>query len=363
MDKDATPRLFFIQQRPDGHIKREWVRPADEAAYHNLLKAEGFLSPSDHDLYGPLLQKAVIVQDLNELENHLLPVFWQKNQAAKFYRNRYYQYEWLSILSAFFVVSFATVSIYFFAQNWSERMVIEAIRPTELLGLLASILAGAGASVRFLAANQTPWRRWIENQRTAEELRSLYFKYLTHTPPFDSEKRVVGLHKQAKYVASEGALSVPEVPYYHPQFMALLDKNTAVLLSEFYSDRIESHLRLFSGEIIYLQYNADRLIGLEAGLAGVTAIIASYSVISDRPFSVFILVLLTAFAVTILLFRKLYQFEENITFYKQVWTNLDQLRLSNFQGESHGDEETLNRLVIIVEQVETLITLALNQRR
>jgi len=105
---------FFIRRAPFRTIEREWKRPTDDQ-YNNDLMAEGFISPAlvEHPLSDELKT------DLRELDEHLLPHFWQANQRARFFQNRYYQYQWAFILAAFFTTALAAVNVFFHAQGWS----------------------------------------------------------------------------------------------------------------------------------------------------------------------------------------------------------------------------------------------------
>ncbi len=174
---------FFRRRVPLRRIEREWTPPKDPEDYRRQQLQEGFITAD-------LLQEEIsdeLFADLRELDQHLLPHFWRVNQIAKFYQNRYYQYQWAFILAAFFTTAFAAVNVYVYAQNWQNgtHTLLGTIKWTELLGLLTAIISGIAAAVSFLDANETPQRRWYKARAQAETLRSLYFLFLAHQTPFN----------------------------------------------------------------------------------------------------------------------------------------------------------------------------------
>jgi hypothetical protein len=179
--EEQKSKYFFIRRLPARNLPREWVRPPEDE-YRKQLLQEGFITDT-------LLEKDLspeLAADVRELDQHLLPHFWRVNQQAKFYQNRYYQYQWAFILSAFFTTAFAAVNVYVYAQGWNAKTPIAGIRPTEVLGLLTAIISGIAAAVSFLDANQTPQKRWFKARAQAESLRSLYFLFIARAKPFDT---------------------------------------------------------------------------------------------------------------------------------------------------------------------------------
>ena len=196
--EEAKPRYFFIRRVPIRKVDREWKRPSDEQ-YKKSLLDQGFITA---DLVrGPLSPE--LETDLRELEQHLLPHFWRVNQEAKFFQNRYYQYQWAFILAAFFTTALAAVNVLVYAQGWQHGTdtgtFIGTIKATELLGFLTAVISGMEATVSFLDANQTPQSRWFKARAQAESLRSLYFLFLARQNPFnltDARSRVQRLRRK-----------------------------------------------------------------------------------------------------------------------------------------------------------------------
>lgn len=180
---EEKSKFFFIRRMPHRHVDREWNPPSNEQYEQDML-VEGFITPA-------LLQRPISEElkvDLRELNQHLLPHFWRVNQRARFYQNRFYQYQWAFILAAFFTTAFAAVNVFVYAQGWAGKwdFGITHLRWTEFLGLITAIISGIAAAVSFLDANETPQKRWFKARAQAEALRSIYFLYLARQKPFDT---------------------------------------------------------------------------------------------------------------------------------------------------------------------------------
>jgi hypothetical protein len=180
--EDRRSKWFFLRRVPRRRLPREWTRPPDDQ-YERELIEEGFIAPS---LVGDALSEE-LAADIRELDQHLLPHFWRLNQQARFYQNRFYQYQWAFILSAFLTTALAAVNVFLYAQGWTGRQgtIVGTLQWTELLGFLTAVVSGIAASVSFLDANQTPQKRWYKARVQAEMLRSMYFLFLARQAPFN----------------------------------------------------------------------------------------------------------------------------------------------------------------------------------
>ncbi len=178
--EEKQSKYFFIRRVPFRSVDREWTRPP-ESQYQKGLLEQGFITPEL--LKGKASPE--LEADLRELEQHLLPYFWRMNQEAKYYQNRYYQYQWIFILAAFFTTAFAAISVLIYAWGGDAKTILGMIKWTELLGFMTAVLSGLAAMVSFLDANQTPQDRWFKARTKAETLRSMYFLFLARQNPFN----------------------------------------------------------------------------------------------------------------------------------------------------------------------------------
>jgi hypothetical protein len=209
--EEQKSKFFFIRRMPAWRLPREWEQPPEDD-YKKLLLQEGFITDT-------LLEKSMsseLSADVRELEQHLLPHFWRMNQQAKFFQNRYYQYQWAFILAAFFTTAFAAVNVFFYTQGWNSKTPVAGIRPTEILGLLTAVISGIAAAVSFLDANQTPQKRWFKARAQAESLRSLYFLFLARAKPFDSANSRDRVHRMRQKVIDVLRETPPTPPRVAP---------------------------------------------------------------------------------------------------------------------------------------------------
>lgn len=180
--------LFFFRRRPRRNIPIEWERPADEADYQRLLDWEGFVS---HDVwqenYGDdISNHPVVAQDLADLDQHLLPTFFQLNQKAKYYQNVYYYYQWIFVWGAFLTTLLGTMAA-FTADPTSTGLESYLSR---FLSIMTAIVGATTAYFTALSNRGRPNERWAKTRTLAEELRTEYFKYLAHLAPYDKPDRV-----------------------------------------------------------------------------------------------------------------------------------------------------------------------------
>jgi hypothetical protein len=188
--EEKKSRFFLLRRRPMANLQREWTRPSDEE-YARQLMAEGFVTQA-------LLGRAMsdeLAADVRELDQHLLPHFWRANQLAKYYQNRYYQYQWAFIISAFLTTALAAVNIFLHTQANANTSTSSGI-----LGFATAIASGIAAAVSFLDANQTPQKRWYKARAQAEGLRSLYFLFLARQHPFDTSSDRERVHRMRQKV-------------------------------------------------------------------------------------------------------------------------------------------------------------------
>jgi hypothetical protein len=176
--------LFFIKRRPRfGAMRPDWEPPKTEAEYQKMLDQEGFVS----NVYwkeDDLNQYPVIAQDLRDLEQHLLPSYFEFNQKSRYFQNRYYLYQWVFVVGAFLTTLLGTLA----ATSGDAGI-------ARWLKYGAAIVGAVTAYYTTLSNRGEPQKRWGKTRRLAEELRMSYFKYLAHLAPFDKDDRVQKLRE------------------------------------------------------------------------------------------------------------------------------------------------------------------------
>ncbi|MEO0561513.1 MAG: DUF4231 domain-containing protein [Chloroflexota bacterium] len=197
-------RKWYKKRTPFGRDEpKEWSRPASEEAYQEALYWEGFITPDYWD-DDDLRTYPAINQDLDDLEDYLLPSFWEYNQRARFYQRSYYYYQWVFIIGAFMTTVFGAMTTYFtvdgesgvmlFGQSyyWVTLPIIgqQNFTMAAMLSLATTIVSAITSYFTLLSNQGEPRKRWANYRRLAEELRMLYFKFVSRLPPYDKANRV-----------------------------------------------------------------------------------------------------------------------------------------------------------------------------
>jgi len=195
------PLLFFIKRRPKLTIPLEFgLTDPKHPLYQSNIEKEGFLSINS-------LKKAVpdidlnnfptLAQDMRDLEQYLLPVFFEFNQGALHYQNRFYLSQWVFLIGAFATTVSGAVTTWAYSLEGSDLPAI--------LGIVTAIISAVTTFFSFIYEQTSPQKRWTQSRRLAEELRTNYFKYLSHTKPYDvPDKRLDELRRLVLAIRRKG---------------------------------------------------------------------------------------------------------------------------------------------------------------
>jgi hypothetical protein len=184
--------LFFFKRRPRRNLVSEWQPPATDEAFERLIDDDGFVSALRwQEQYGEdITQHPIIAQDLADLKQHLLPTFFQLNTKAKYYQNQFYMYQWIFVWGAFLTTLLGTLSA--FTAN-SQVAATEDL--SRVFSLATAIVGAFTAYVTQLSNRGRPQERWAKTRTLTEEVRTQYFKYLSHLAPYDKPDRVQKLRE------------------------------------------------------------------------------------------------------------------------------------------------------------------------
>lgn len=191
-----------IRGGPKIRMDKTWTRPP-EARYHQDLEDQGFIVPefwTDDDIN----EYEMVMQDLSDLDEYLLPLFFDFNQKAKYYQNRFYLFQWVFLFGAFFTTILAVLTTYFTAlaaqsADGTFRLFYTTVEFHLLVTIFgySTLFVSAITSYYTLLSNQgEPRKRWASYRRLTEELRMMYFKYVTRLQPFHTEARVDELRRR-----------------------------------------------------------------------------------------------------------------------------------------------------------------------
>ena len=175
--------LFFIKRMPKPHISAKWKHPQKDTVYEKIKDDEGFVSPvywkSDDLNKYPTLK-----QDLEDLDEHLMPVFWDFNQKAKHFQNRFYFYQWIFMGGALLTTLLGALTTYAYTREVDGGMF------ANVAGIMTAIVSGITAYFNYVSDQGSPQKRWAKTRRLTEELRTNYYRYLAHLEPYHEADRV-----------------------------------------------------------------------------------------------------------------------------------------------------------------------------
>jgi hypothetical protein len=195
------PLLFFIKRRPKIMIPREFgLTDPNHPLYQSNIEKEGFLNTNSLKKVVPdveLNNFPTLAQDMRDLEQYLLPVFFEFNQGALHYQNRFYLSQWVFLLGAFATTVSGALT------TWAYSL--EGSNLPAILGVVTAIISAITTFFSFVYEQTSPQKRWTQLRRLAEELRTNYFRYLSHTKPYDKpENRLDELRRLVLAIRRKG---------------------------------------------------------------------------------------------------------------------------------------------------------------
>jgi hypothetical protein len=179
--------LFFFKRMPKPHVPSKWKRPSAEADYEMQKDWEGFVSPLFWKK-DDLTKYPTLKQDLEDLDEHLLPAFWEFNQKAKHYQNRFYLYQWIFMGGALLTTFLGALTTYTYTLDNARDF-------PEIAGIMTALVSGVTAYFNYVSDQGSPQKRWAKTRRLTEELRTNYYRYLAHLQPYHETDRVQQMRK------------------------------------------------------------------------------------------------------------------------------------------------------------------------
>ncbi|MEM9950086.1 MAG: DUF4231 domain-containing protein [Chloroflexota bacterium] len=156
-----------------------------ESDLQELIKEKGF------DANSPAVQR--LKEDMDVLNEELMPLFLKVDYRAKRNQNQYRQYQvnYFLLATAATVIGSFQVAALQVAQEWIL-----------VLGLLETVIALLTTYIATRRGNRQPLPEWLEKRRHAEQLRREYFRFLTDAEPYNlidgaKRARLLGLRAGA----------------------------------------------------------------------------------------------------------------------------------------------------------------------
>jgi len=193
--KNKWNELFFIKRRPRLRgIPLNWEQPATEDDFQKLIRNEGFVSWKLWDGPEDVSQHPILLRDLKDLEQYLLPSFFEFSQKSKYYQNRFYLYQWIFVVGAFTTTVFGTIAALFTIPAGTEVVATSVLTNNvnwqQIASIATAVVGAVTAFITTLSNRGDPQKRWGKTRRLTEELRFHYFTYLSHMEPYHTSDRL-----------------------------------------------------------------------------------------------------------------------------------------------------------------------------
>ncbi|PJF40827.1 MAG: DUF4231 domain-containing protein [Chloroflexi bacterium] len=189
--------LFFFKSRPKWSVPIDWEKPENIEDYERELYYEGFITERYWN-EDNLADYPIVKQDLADLEEHLMPIFWEYNQKARYYQNGFYKFQWIFMFGAFITTIFAVLTNFAIGLDADTQLLgfIDKNDAVRAFGIGTAVVSAITSYYTLLSNHGEPRKRWANYRRLAEELRMNYFRFLARLEPFDTPDRVDMLRKR-----------------------------------------------------------------------------------------------------------------------------------------------------------------------
>jgi hypothetical protein len=313
--------LFFIKRHPFRNIPHDYVMPADEKALEKKRLESGFFTSAEVAAFkSQPASYPTLIHDLDLLAHHQIErEFSEANQAALFYQNRFYLYHWIFIVGAFATSLISVVNITYLNDNPELQSVVWFL--TAGIGMLTAVF-------NVLNNRKKPQRQWYIHRRRAEALRSLYYIFTAHIPPYkgsvrERELRLANQLDDIRELGSSNA-STPKPPEMTSSLDPVFTPEEVAALRKFYRERrlaaqqrfYKSREREFSGNLDFTATVSALLIFIPTVLAGANGAISA-------DIGGILVVILPSFSALFVAFQQLYNWERQLTIYKDTETQLN----------------------------------------
>lgn len=199
-EKWGFGRMLRFLITPERQEEPEWTRPPQED-YHRSLHYDGFIT-SVHWEDDDLSEYPMLVQDLEDLEQYLLPVFWEFNQKARHYQRRFYFYQRIFMIAAFLTTLVSVFNSFLYSVEGVFGWEIAPLRignfaatVTSIFSILTAVISARASYFTLMTNYREPRKRWARYRRLSEELRITYFRYLARIEPYQTDNRVEQLRR------------------------------------------------------------------------------------------------------------------------------------------------------------------------
>lgn len=149
-------------------------------------------------------------------------------------------------------------------------------------------------------------------------------------------------------------MTAPTSQGQQPQ--ALFTEEEARLRAALYiQQRVDYQDAYYQRRIAEFRFNSDIMLWVTAMLMGVSTVLSSYSVVTNKPIYAFLTALLPAFAAAVSAFRALYQWQRQAQIYEGTWLGLQRARLALPDEDFLSKGDYTRYFPELVQQTESVL--------
>ncbi len=345
--------LFFFKQRPHfWGVSLKSKKIVDEDVYQKMIYEEGFVSIRyDQTNSIDFANHPVILQDLKDLDNILLPMLFDYNQQTKYWKNQFYLYQWFFIFGACLTTLLGSIATLLYippglsaaatmaAENSQN---LSAVNWQQFFGILTAVIAVFTAFI-FTASNRGPARQqWLDAQRMEEDLRTIYFKYLSHAAPFENTSRFDKLREFLVEIrgrsTTKGSLTGITLSERNPHNQDDVD----LLLNLYISKQINTQSLACRIILEDGQQNLNFTFMAAVTFLAITVIAALVSSVVSSPFFSLLSAILPSIASLLYAFQLLYGWDQQIPMYRNALEELRNIEVVfNENNALYGEDKRI----------------------
>lgn len=151
----------------------------------------------DHQIAEDTPAAQRVRQDMDILNEELMPLFRERDHIAKREQNRYRLYQLSFLMLATAATAVGSFQVWALQTENAKQWILS-------LGLLETFIALLTTFIATLMGNRQPLSEWLENRRLAEQLRREYYRFLTDSEPYDALKSA---HRQTRLARRSAAIN------------------------------------------------------------------------------------------------------------------------------------------------------------
>lgn len=150
-------------------------------------------------------------------------------------------------------------------------------------------------------------------------------------------------------------MTAPTSPQRAERRPLLTEEEARLRAGLYVQQRIDYQDSYYERRIAEFTFNSDKMLWVSAGLMGISTILSSYSVLSDKAVYALITALLPAFAAAVSAFRSVYQWQRQAAVYEDSWLALQQARLALPDEDFLQPDDYARHFPRLVQRVEDVL--------